>query len=105
MPFSANEVEINLLKLDCLYDGTLDQCLAEHVTPMAWSPLAGGRLADNGPIDLQAPDHAHRIHAREILDLVARERGVTRNGAAPAWVLKHPARIIPIGGSAPPERI
>ena len=105
MPLIANQVEINLLKLDCLFDGTLDQCLAEHVTPMAWSPLAGGRLADNGPIDLQAPDHAHRIHAREMLDLVARERGVTRSVAALAWLLKHPAQIVPIVGSTDPERI
>ena len=105
MPLIANQVEISLMRLECFQDGTLDQCLAEHITPMAWSPLAGGRLADSGPIDLQAPDHAHRIHVREILDLVARERGVTRSVAALAWLLKHPGRIVPIVGSTHPERI
>jgi predicted oxidoreductase len=105
MPLIANQVEISLLKPDCLLDGTLDHCLTEQVTPMAWSPLAGGRLADNGPIDLQTPDHAHRIHVREILDLVARERGVTRSVAALAWLMKHPAKIVPIVGSTHPERI
>jgi predicted oxidoreductase len=72
---------------------------------MAWSPLAGGRLADPGPIDLQSQDHAHRIRVREVLDLVSRERGVTRSVAALAWLLKHPAKIVPVVGSTNPERI
>lgn len=105
MPLIANQVEISLMKLDCFQDGTLDQCLQERVTPMAWSPLAAGRLADNGPIDLQTPDHAHRIRVRETLDLVARERGVTRAVAALAWLLKHPSGIVPIVGSTHAERI
>ena len=105
MPLIANQVEINLLRPDCLQDGTIDQCLAENITPMAWSPLAGGRLADNGPIDLQTPDHAHRIRVRETLDLLARERGVTRSVAALAWLLKHPAKIVPLVGSTHSERI
>lgn len=105
MPLIANQVEISLLKPQSLCDGTLDQCLAEKITPMAWSPLAGGRLADNGPIDLQTADHAHRIHIRDMLDLVARERGVTRSVTALAWLLKHPARIVPIIGTTHPERI
>src|SRR5207302_711068 len=67
MPLIANQVELSLARLDCFQDGTLDQCLSDKITPMAWSPLAGGRLADNGPIDLQTPDHAHRIHVREML--------------------------------------
>src|SRR6266567_3583619 len=51
MRLAVNQVEISLMRLDCLHDGTLDQCLAEEVTPMAWSPLGGGRLAVDGPID------------------------------------------------------
>jgi len=105
MPLIANQVEISLARLDCFHDGTLDQCLAEQITPMAWAPLAAGRLADTGPIDLQAPGHAHRIHIRETLDLVARERGVTRSVAALAWLMKHPSRILPVIGTTHPERI
>jgi predicted oxidoreductase len=105
IPLIANQVEISLTRLDCFHDGTLDQCLAERITPMAWGPLAAGRLADTGPIDLQAPDHAHRIRIRETLDLVARERGVTRSVAALAWLLKHPSKIVPIVGTTNPERI
>lgn len=105
MPLIVNQVEVSLARLDCFHDGTLDQCLAQKLTPMAWSPLAAGRLADNDPIELQSPDHAHRIRIREIVDLVARERGVTRAVTALAWLMKHPAGIVPIVGSTNPDRI
>ncbi|MBM3834375.1 MAG: aldo/keto reductase [Verrucomicrobia bacterium] len=105
MRLIANQVEISLAKLDCLHDGTLEQCMTEKITPMAWSPLAGGRLAVNDPIDLRDPDHARRLHIRETLDLVARARGSTRPIVALAWLLKHPSKIIPVVGSADPEKI
>jgi predicted oxidoreductase len=105
MPLIVNQVEISLSKLDCFEDGTLDQCLAERITPLAWGPLAGGRLATQDPIDLRDPDHARRIHVRELLDLIARERQSTRPVIALAWLLKHPARIIPIIGATDPGRL
>jgi predicted oxidoreductase len=105
MPLIVNQVEISLARLDCLQDGTLDQCLAETITPMAWSPLAGGRLATNDPIDLRDPAHARRLHVREVLDLIARERESTRPMVALAWLLKHPSRIVPIVGSTDLARV
>ncbi len=42
MPLVVHQVEISLAKLDVFPDGTLDQCLIERITPMAWSPLGGG---------------------------------------------------------------
>jgi predicted oxidoreductase len=101
----VNQLEISLARLDCFEDGTLAQCLAEKIIPMAWSPLAGGRLAETLPIDINSPEHARRIGLRETLDDIARDYGVTRTIIALAWLLKHPAKIIPIVGSARPERI
>jgi predicted oxidoreductase len=46
MRLIVNQLEISLANRTCLDDGTLDQCLAEKMTPLAWSPLAGGLLAD-----------------------------------------------------------
>jgi predicted oxidoreductase len=105
MPLLVNQVEISLYRLDCFHDGTLDQCLAEKITPMAWSPLAGGRLGSYDPIDLRDPDHARRLHIREVLDLIARDRQTSRTVVALAWLLKHPSRIVPIVGSTDPGRI
>jgi predicted oxidoreductase len=105
MPLVVNQVEISLARLQCIEDGTLDQCLADHITPLAWSPLGGGQLADTMPIDLRSPDHARRLGLREELEHFARERASTRTIVALAWLMKHPAGIVPIVGSTRKDRI
>lgn len=105
MRLITHQVEMSLARLDVFEDGTIEQCMAEKMTPLAWSPLAGGRLSDVLPIDINSPDHARRIGLRESLDEIARDYGVSRTLIALAWLLKHPAQIIPILGTAKPERI
>ena len=97
MPLIANQVEVSLGALACFDDGTLDQCLAERITPMAWSPLAKGRLiskADSNPRSL-----ASLLHA------LAAEKGVSTAAIAIAWLLRHPSHMVPIVGSTNPDRI
>jgi predicted oxidoreductase len=104
-PLLVHQVEISLARLDCLGDGTLEQCLAQKITPLAWGPLGGGRLVETLPIDINSPEHARRIGLRETLDSIARDYGVARSIVALAWLMKHPSGIVPIVGSARPERI
>jgi predicted oxidoreductase len=101
----VNQVEISLLKLDYFRNGTMEQCMSEKITPLAWSPLAGGRLCFAGAIDLNEPGHAKRIHLRDAIDAVVRERNVSRGIVAISWLLKHPSGIVPIIGSADPKNI
>jgi predicted oxidoreductase len=105
MPLIANQVEISLAQLGSFWDGTLDQCLAAGITPMAWSPLAGGRLASGARVSMSDSDHARRQKLYDVMDLLGRERGVSRGQIAIAWLLKHPSQIIPIVGTTNPERI
>jgi predicted oxidoreductase len=105
MPLLVNQVEMSLLKLDGFEDGTLDQCLTEKVTPMAYSPLAAGRLVDNTPIDLRQADHVRRQKLRDVLGEVTRRHHVSPAVTALAWLLRHPAGIVPIIGSTKPDRI
>ena len=105
MPLVAHQVEISLAKLDAFTDGTLDQCLIEGLTPMAWSPLAAGLLGA-GATQLLNAQKAYRTEALlPLLDGIAASRGVSRVVIALAWLLKHPSRIQPIVGSINPERI
>lgn len=105
LPLVVNQLEISLAQRAALEDGTLDQCLEQHITPMAWSPLAGGLLGD-GAKRLLAGQQGYQTHAiLEALDEIAAARGTRRTVVALAWLLKHPARIIPIVGSTQPERI
>jgi len=104
-PLVVNQVEISLANLSTFIDGTLDQCLAERVTPMAWSPLAGGLLAD-GARRLLPSQETYRVERVGLeLDELARVRGSPRGTLALAWLLKHPAGIVPIVGSTKPEKI
>lgn len=105
MPLVTHQVEISLAKLDVFTDGTLDQCLAAKMTPMAWSPLAGGQLAD-GAKRLLTAQQSYRIPPIiEALDPIAKSRGVSRTVVALAWLMRHPSKIIPIVGSTDPARI
>jgi predicted oxidoreductase len=101
----VNQVEISLTQLAALEDGTLDQCQALNITPLAWSPLGGGLLGD-GARDLLPGQKGYKPEPIvAALDEIAVARGSTRVAIALAWLLKHPTKIIPIIGSTNPERI
>jgi predicted oxidoreductase len=105
MPLVVNQVEVSLAKLDAFTDGTLDQCLAEKITPMAWSPLAAGLIGD-GAKKLLPAQKGYRVETfLPELNAIAAERGVSRTVVALAWLLKHPSKIIPLVGSTNSERI
>ena len=106
MPLIVHQVQISLGKVDSFTDGTLDQCLIEKLTPMAWSPLAKGLLGDGGK-ELSAEEKAAYGAERvlPVLDAIAAARGSSRTVVALAWLLKHPSGIVPIVGSTNPDRI
>jgi len=93
-PLTVNQVEIHLGRLDCLNDGTLDQCIEKNITPLSWSPLGGGWLGTGG-----TTTDPVRQKLLDLLDQKAEEYGVTRTAISLAWLLKHPGKIIPIVGS------
>src|ERR1043166_8132299 len=105
MPLIVHQVEISLAKLDAFTDGTLDQCLIERITPMAWSPLAGGLMGAGAKRLLPSQEIYQPQKFVPALDAIAKARGVTRIVIALAWLLKHPVKIQPIIGSTNPERI
>jgi predicted oxidoreductase len=98
LPLVTNQVEVSVLHMDALHDGALDQCQGLGISPMAWSPLGGGRLFESS--DEQA------IRVRGALSSVGKELG----GASPdqvalAWLLRHPAHIVPVLGTGKIRRI
>jgi predicted oxidoreductase len=105
MPLVVNQVEIHLGRLDCLEDGTLDQCLEQGITPLSWSPLAGGLLGAGGRPAHGDPRAAGLRSLLDALDARSRQLGVSRAVLSLAWLLKHPARVVPIVGSTSPARI
>ena len=105
MPLIVQQVEISLLHLDPLEDGTLDHCLAQRITPMAWSPLGGGGLGDGARKLLPSQQGYQPAAVNAALDAIARRRGTHRVAVALAWLLRHPAGITPMVGTTDPARI
>ncbi len=93
----TTQPEISPLRIDCFENGELDQAMMLGLTPMAWSPLGGGRLT--------APENARETAVAAALDVVAEAHGVSRTVAAYSWLMAHPAGIIPIIGSQNAARI
>ena len=91
VPLSTNQVEFSALQLGALADGTLDQATDLGLSPMAWSPLGGGRLF------AQDDDAARRV--RDVLQAQGQSRGVSAATMAYAWVRRHPSRPRPVTGT------
>ena len=96
VPLATNQPELSLHHRAPLHDGTLDQCLERAITPLAWSPLAGGRLASGDGVPSALLERLDRLAARE---------HVTRAAVALAFVLAHPARPVAIVGTQRIERL
>jgi predicted oxidoreductase len=105
MPLILHQVEISLARLDTFTDGTLDQCLAKQITPMAWSPLAGGLIGEGAKRLLKWQQSYQPDKFLADLEAVSNAHGVSRTVIAFSWLMKHPSKIIPIVGSINPERI
>lgn len=90
----ANQIEISLAENTALTNGDLAYLQQHKIAPMAWSPLAGGQLLQ----DSQSPLGMK-------LKEMAAMHGVAPSSMAVAWLLRHPAAILPVMGSNSIERI
>lgn len=94
---ATNQVEVSLLRMDAIYDGTLDQCQSVDVHPMAWSPLGSGRLLTS--------DDEVCTRTREALTRLGAEYGATVQQMALAWVAMLPSQPLLVTGTNELARI
>lgn len=98
VPIVSHQVEFSPLCLGPLTDGLFDQAMERKMALLAWSPLAGGRLAESR-------NASHKITLLAELDHLARREGQSRAAIALAWIMTHPSRPIPLIGSQEPDHI
>jgi predicted oxidoreductase len=91
LPLAVHQVTLSPLQPAALHDGTLDQCQALGLRPMAWAPLAGGRIFTG--TDATASQLRTRLQA------IAAERGLSVTTLVIAWVRQHRSAPLPILGS------
>ena len=90
----TNQIEISLAENSALTNGDLAHLQQRRIASMAWSPLAGGSLFQEPHCDLSLT-----------LNKMAEACSVDTASLAIAWLLKHPANIMPIMGSNNIQRI
>ena len=93
-PIVVNQIEISVLHHKPFTNGNISFLQQRGITPMAWSPLAGGALFDTANKSLL-----------EALAKVAERLESDVTSVAVAWLLAHPARILPVMGTNNLERI
>ena len=92
IPLLTNQVEFHLLNMDAMWDGTFDLCQELSMQPMAWSPLAGGKLFDASyPASVRLAEAASAMSSKY--------GGATLEQLAYAWVMSHPSRPVPVIGT------
>jgi len=93
---ATTQPEYSVVHLAPLRDGTFDRCARDRVTPLAWSPLAGGRVATGTGVD---------PNLLAVLDDLAAREGVSRASVAIAFTLAHPTRPVAILGAQSPDHL
>ncbi len=92
-PLATNQIEISLSEIRPFTNGDLAFHQRQDHPLMAWSPLGGGGLmtSSGGVADR--------------LDAIASQQGVDRAAVAIAFLLRHPAHILPVLGTNNLDRI
>ena len=91
----ANQIQCSMTHLSPFFDGSLDHMMTHGILPMAWSPV-GDVFKDKG-------EAAHRIHT--VLSSLCAIYGATKDQLVLAWLMAHPARIVPVIGTTQKERL
>jgi len=116
-PIVANQLEMSLYKHnfvdatvnlnqvlaahDIFPEGTIEYCRMHDVQLQSWGPLARGLFSGKS---LDGKTDAVKACAAKV-ESYAKAKGTTREAIVLAWLLKHPAAIQPVIGTANPERI
>ena len=90
----SNQIELSLLAHQGFTNGDVAFHQEQSIPMMAWSPLAGGRLLAEADVTL-----------RNRLSEIGADFGTDWSAVAVAWLLRHPAQILPVLGTNTLARI
>lgn len=90
-----NQIQFSVTHYDAMTDGSLDYMQLHQIKPMAWNPL--------GTIFREQTEQTHRLYV--LLESLSRKYNLEKDQLLIAWILKHPAGILPVMGTTNLERI
>ena len=94
-PIITNQVEISLNQTKTFYDGTLDQMMLKKLQPMAYSVM-GNYFSEKSEENLRI---------KTVLVNLCEKYNAAENQILLAFILKHPAQILPVIGTSRVENI
>ena len=94
----TNQIEISPYRIIHFENGNMNYCLEKRLKPMAYCPMADGRLV------VPTDEKSERIV--KVLNEVAEELNVDGiDKVIYSWLFMHPSKIMPINGSGKIDRI
>jgi len=94
----TNQIEISPYRIIHFENGNMNYCLEKRLKPMAYCPMADGRLV------VPTDEKSERIV--KVLNEVAEELNVDGiDKVIYSWLFSHPSKIMPINGSGKIDRI
>lgn len=93
-PLVTNQIELSVTSNQAFTNGDIAYLQKHGISAMAWSPLGGGSLFQ----DKQKPLY-------KTLEALAQTNSVDVGAIAVAWLLAHPAKILPVMGTNNIDRI
>ncbi len=90
-----NQIQFSATNHEAMLDGSLDYMQIHNIQPMAWNPL--------GSVFRENTSQTRRL--KELLANLVQKYRVGSDTLLLAWILKHPAKIIPIAGTVNVARI
>lgn len=85
---------------------TLDYCRAHDIPVQAYSPLRGGYAPHSPNLLSPTPNASAEVKtAAQLLANIAKEHDTVPAAVMLAWLLRHPAGIVPIMGGLRPEHV
>lgn len=92
---SFNQVQFSATNFEPMVDGSLDYMQTHHIRPMSWNPL--------GTVFREDTKKTRRL--KKLLSTLVEKYHLGSDTLLLAWILKHPAGIIPIAGTVNVARI
>lgn len=91
----ANQVEFSLTSNEVMYNGVLDDCTVQNRMAMSWSPL-GSYFKE---------DTTKEKRIGKVMRPLLEKYNVSADQLLLAWILKHPAEVHPVVGTATKSRL
>ena len=90
-----NQIEFSVTHFEPMLDGSLDYMQLQKIQPMCWSPM--------GSVFKKVDEKSARV--KNLATKLSSKYDVEIDALLLAWILKHPAGILPVFGTANKTRI